>query len=191
LLVSRMVNKYIAITLLGIYALLNLWFTIKVNLYWKHSAYIINRLLHDLPAPGNKTIVLLNLPENMNGVPMIGAEPEGEYKSLREIFVDNNTPNKIYDASSYNMTTMEDGAHVMVINDSVIHVTLNQWGTWWWYDGHGGRSYENGDYKLNMVDAGHWYELTLKHPADQYLLLYEAGSLWKPVDINKKDQDQY
>ncbi len=191
LFIGQMVSRCIGIALLCLYSVVNLYFTVRLNLYWKQSAYINNRLLQDLPAPGNKTVILLNIPENMNGVPMIGAQPDGEYKSMREIFVDKSVPNKIYDAASYNMNTMDNGAHVMVINDSVIHVTLNQWGTWWWYEGHGAKSYETTDYKLNLVDQGHWYELTLKHPADEYLLLYEVGSAWKTVDMSKKGQDQY
>ena len=47
------------------------------------------------------------------------------------------------------------------------------------------------DFDVNMIDEGHWYELKLKHPANQYLLLYQAGAQWKVVDLNKKNIDQY
>ncbi len=73
----------------------------------------------------------------------------------------------------------------------MIHVTLNQWSTWWWYAGHGAKNYETAEYKVNMIDPGHWYELTLKKPASQYLLLYEIGDQWKVVDMNKRNEDQY
>jgi len=187
---SRILNKNLTVFLFCIYAGLNLYFTVAVNSLWKHSAYINNRLLHGLPAVENKIVVLLNIPENMDGVPMIGSQPDGEYKALYEVFV-GNIPNKIYDAASYNMITMNDGAHVTVIGDSLVKVTLNQWGTWWWYDGHGATSYENADYKVDMKDPGHWYQLTLKHPGDNYLLLYSQGANWKTVDMSKKNQDQY
>ena len=122
---------------------------------------------------------------------MIGAQPDGEYKALREVYTGIVDKNTIYDAASYNMVRDHDGAHVTVSNDSVIHVTLNQWGTWWWYEGHGAKSYENKDYKINMIDPGHWYELTLKRPASQYLLLYEIGDQWKVVDMGKRNVDQW
>ncbi len=189
-LVSQLGNKYIAYSLLGIYAIINLYFTFKVNFYWKHATYIDNRLMRELPAPGNKTVILLNIPENMNGIAMIGAQPDNEYKAMREMFVDSSLKNKIWDALSYNMLTPEDGANVTVKNDSVVGVTLNQWGTWWWYEGHGGRSYETIDYKINLIDAGHYYEITLKKPADSFMLLYSVGSIWKVVDMNKKDVKQ-
>lgn len=191
LIVGRYVNKHIALGLFCIYAAINVYFTVKVNGYWKHSAYVINRLLSDFPSSGSKTVLLLNNPENLNGVPMIGAEPDGEFKALHKLFTNNSLANTVYDVASYNMITMDDGAHVAVINDSLIRVTLNKWGTWWWYSGHGAKSYENSDYKLNLGDPGHWYELTLRHPANNYLLLYEVGPNWKTVDMSKRNVDQY
>jgi len=183
--------KYVALGVLALFAGANLYFTIDLNLMWKHSAYVNNRLLQNLPEPGNRTVILLNIPENLQGIPMIGAQPEGEYEAMREVYRGQVDKAMIYDAASYNMVTDHDGAHVTVANDSTIHVTLNQWGTWWWYAGHGAHSYETRDYKINMVDPGHWYELTLKHPAAQYLLLYEVGDQWKTVDMGKRDLEQW
>ena len=134
---------------------------------------------------------MLNLPQCMNGVPMIGAEKDGAYKMMYKLFVNKDVTNKMYDVAAYNMVTKEDGAHVYVHNDSVITVTLNQWGTWWWYEQYGAPSYENEDYRLDMKDMGHWYDLYLKHPADHYLLLLHQGDQWKTVDMKKKDENQY
>ncbi len=191
LLASNINSKYVRYALLVGYGCINLYFTIKVNLYWKHSTYIDNRLLRELPNPGNKTVILLNIPENMHGIAMIGAQPDDEYKGMRELFVGKTIPNKIWDAASYNMLTPDDGANVTVKNDSTIVVTLNQWGTWWWYEGHGAKTYATVDYKLNLTDPGHNYELVLKRPADSFLLLYSVGSIWKTVDMGKKGVEQY
>ena len=109
---------------------------------------------------------------------------------MREIYTDSIPPNEIYDVASYNMVATYDGAHIKVINDSVIHVLLNHPGTWWWYEGHGAKSYETPDYKVTMNNVGQWYTLTLKHPADKYLLLYSVGDKWKTVDMSKKNVQQ-
>ena len=148
-------------------------------------------MVHTVPPAGNKTILMLNLPLGLNGIPMIESFPKSSFKVLYNATADSPLTNTVYDVLSYNMTTENDGAHVQVINDSTIHVTLNQWGTWWWYGVQGGTSYRNADYRLNLVDLGHWYELTLKHPAANYLLLYQAGDKLKAVDLNKKNTDQY
>jgi hypothetical protein len=190
-LMSFISMHYLKIGLYVLYALANLRFAIKVSRYWAKAYRVDHGLLTGIHNAGNKTIVLLNLPESMNGVPMIGSEKESEFKLMHNLlFSEQPLNNVIYDVLSYNMTTPEDGAHTTVINDSTVRVTLNQWGTWWWYEGKGAYSYENGDYKLNLVDGGHFYELTLKKPATEYLLLYQVGSQWKTVDWSKKNEDQ-
>ncbi len=191
LLVSYISSRAIQYSLLAAYGLLNVYFTVRLNLYWKHSTYIDNRLLKELPEAGNKTIILLAMPENMKGVAMIGAQPDGEYKTMHDLFIGTPLPNKIYDAASFNMEARTDGAHVKAINDSTIQVTLSQWGTWWWYEGHGGKSYETPDYRLDMKDVGHWYELTLKKPAKDFLLLYSVGDKWHTADMSKINVEQY
>ena len=187
----RNCGKKIAVLVIVFFGATNIYFAEKVNGYWKQSAYVDNRLLHELPALGTKRVLLLNLPENMMGVPMIGADPGGAFKAMHNLLVDSSLKNTVYDVMSYNQTTMHDGAHVTVLNDSMIDITLNQWGTWWWYSGHGGVSYENDEYRVNMKDAGHWYELTLKHPGDGLLLLYEVDAQWRVVDMSRKGIEQY
>ncbi len=126
----------------------------------------------------------------MNGAPMIGAQPEGIFKGMMEVYSGKIIPNNIYDVASYNMVADYNGAHITVKNDSVITVVLNHPGTWWWYEGHGAKSYETPDYKVDFKTVGQRYDLTLRHPASQYLLLYSVGDVWKTVDMNSKNVQQ-
>ena len=191
LLVSFIPQRIFRVSLLLVYAAINLWFTTTVNIYWKQSAYVIKRLINDMPDPGNKTVLILNLPDNLNGIPMIAAQDDGRFKIMKNNFTDHPVNNKVYDVVAYNMTTMNDGAHVTVVNDSMLHVTLNQWGTWWLYGLLGAGSYQTADYKVNMIDEGHWYELTLKKPANGYMVLFQSGTQWKVVDWSRPNVDQY
>ncbi len=189
LLVSYIPVAAIRITVIGLYMIVNLRFTVQVSRYWMKSTKVISSLLNTFPDTTDKTIILLNVPQNMHGVPMIGAEKESEFKLMHDLLVTGtNTTTPVYDAQAYNMLTPEDGANVTVINDSTIKVTLNQWGTWWWYAMQGGQSYSNSEYSLNLKDPGHFYELTLKKPANQYLLLYQVGSNWKIVDMSRRGE---
>lgn len=191
LIISRFVtNKYVAILLFCVYADFNLYFSIEVNTSWIESNVINTNLLRNLPAPGNKTVLLLNIPENMNGAPMIGSSPEGAFKMMKEVYTDTLVANMIYDVASYNMNADYNGAHVTVLNDSVIKVVLNHGGTWWWYDGHGAVSYETPDYKTDFKTVGMRYDITLKRPAANYLILYSVGDKWKAVDMNLKNKQQ-
>lgn len=190
-LVSFITVKYVRIAVWALFVLANLRFAIQVSRYWGKSYNVVHGLLHNIPDDRNKTMILLNLPANMHGVPMIGAEKNSEYKLMHDLLIPEKTlTNTVYDVLAYNMLTPADGAHVNVINDSMIKVTLNQWGTWWWFETKGGYSYWTADYKIDLKDAGHWYELTLRKPADQYILLYSVGGEWKKVDMSKREGDQ-
>ena len=187
----RIKNKYLAYGIFCIYGVLNIYFTIMLNGYWKQSDIINTRLLSGLPVTGNKTVLLLNIPENMNGAPMIGAQHDGEYKTMHEVYMGTPLKYPVYDVASYNMTADTDGVYVIVVNDSIVDVALSQWGSWWWYEGHGAKNYETSDYKVNMVNPSRWYELTLKKPATEYNLLYNVGDKWKVVDMSKRRQKQH
>lgn len=183
--------KGVRIALLAIILLVNLRFAVQASRYWGKSSRIVEQLLKNVPPHSGKTVILLNVPQTMHGAAMIGASAQHEFLLMHDLLLPAKKLNtKVYDALGYNMATPDDGAHVTVLNDSTVRVTLNQWGTWWWYEGLGGRSYETTDYRLNLTDPGHQYELTLKGPANRYLLLYQVGENWKVVDIGLTNQEQ-
>jgi len=174
-----------------VYGMICIFFTLKVNRYWRQSAHIVNSLVRTFPNDPSKTVLLLDMPNCMRGVDMIVARDDDEFKTMYNIMMPVKINNSVYDVESYYLQNTTDGAHINVVNDSIVQVTLNQWGTWWLYYGFGSRSYENKDFKVNMIDEGHMYELILKRPINQYLLLYEVGDQWKIADQQKKNVDQF
>ena len=190
LLISFIAVRFISVSLWSMYALVCVFFTLKVNIYWYRSASIVNNLLDTFPDPGGKDVLLLNLPECFNGAQMIGTRDEGEFRIMYNTVRHGNLDTNVYDVVASNYISQFDGAHVNVANDSTIKVTLNQWGTWWMHFGFGANSRENSSFRLEMKDVGHWYDIILKKSADQYLLLYVVGDQWKVVDMNKKGVDQ-
>ena len=191
LLFSGSAIRWLAAVIFSAYSVANIYCLLKTNIYWKKSAYVVNRLVHEVPPLGNKIVLLLNPPENMNGALMVGSQPISVWKLMYNLYNEKQITNPVYDVISYNLLSVDDGAHVNVLNDSTLTVTLNQWGTWWWYRYLGAGSRENEVFKLELVDPGHSYKLTLKRPAADYILLYEVSAQWKVVDWNKKMADQY
>ncbi len=191
LFINNLFSRYLCLGILAIYALINIRYTHKVNAYWQQSAHIVNRLVETFPNDKSKKVLLLNIPECLDGVQMIGTRDDGEFRMMYNALMPDKINNTVYDVEAYNMNSTSDGAHVIVVNDSTMKVVLNQWGTCWWYYGYGATSYENADYKVEMRDQGHWYDLILKHSADNYLLLFSTGDKWQIVDWSKKNVDQY
>jgi len=191
LLLYNVCSKYVFIALILLYSLINYRFTHKVSAYWQQSAEIVNNLVATFPNDPTKKVLLLNLPECMEGVQMVGTRDDGEFRMMYNAIMPDKITNDVYDVEAFYMRSPMDGAHVMVVNDTTIRVTLNQWGTWWIYYGYGATSYENTDFKVNMRDQGHWYDLILKHPASEYVVLYTVGRDWKKADLSKKNIEQY
>jgi hypothetical protein len=191
LLFSLIKNRYVFAGGIAVYAILNFRFTHKANAYWHQSAEIVNNLLYTFPNDTNKKVLLLNLPECLNGVQMVGTRDDGEFRMMYNATMPGKIHNDVYDVEAFYMRGINDGAHVNVLNDSTARITLNQWGTWWLYYGLGATSYENDDFKVDMRDMGHWYDLVLKHPAEEYTLLYVTGKDWHKVDWSRKNVDQY
>ncbi len=170
---------------------INIRYTILINDYWKRSSDIVNKLVDTFPNDPAKKVLLLDLPECLHGVQMVGSRDDGEFRMMYNAIKGGKLPNPVHDVEAFYMDSANNGAHVIVTSDTSARVVLNQWGTWWLYYGFGATSYDNTDFRVNMIDAGHQYEIILKHPATEYLLLYQAGGEWRKVDWNKKNVEQY
>ena len=124
------------------FGVVNIYFTVKLTMLWKQSAYVDSRLLRELPDTGHKPVLFLNVPENMQGVPMIGAQPESNVKALRALLYHLPVPDTAYDVLSYNLTSQYDAVNVEVLSDTSLRVGFHQDGNWWWYEGHGAVNYQ-------------------------------------------------
>ncbi|HXS38355.1 MAG TPA: hypothetical protein VN721_16755 [Flavipsychrobacter sp.] len=184
-------KKPIALAILFLYGLMNIYFTVKINKYWNQSEKVIDKLLHHFPSTDDKIVLLLDLPESLKGIPMIGAQEGQGFKQMHNLLTQNTIKDTVYDVMAYYMTTPDDGAHATVINDSTVRVTLNQWGTWWLREHLGAGSYQTEDYKVNMIDVGRYYDVVLKKPYQRFELLFQTGGKWHIVDWSMINKDQY
>jgi hypothetical protein len=69
---------------------------------------------------------------------------------------------------------------------------LNQRGSWWWHNARRATDYENDFYKVKVADDDFSYLLQLKHPqAPNTVILFQNGGVWKEVDRNKLNVEQW
>jgi hypothetical protein len=170
---------WLKVGLVWVWCLASAYFLLRTNRHWQTSEKINASLLQNAPIQQGRTTILLSMPYCYKGIPMINSWPQSNFKRMHNALLSPPITGEVYDASAFNMISPNDGSEAEIVNDSTIKVTLKQWGTWWWYMDFGGRSYETPDYKLNMVDQGHWYELILKRPISNYNLLQQVGDKWQ------------
>ena len=133
-------------------------------------------------------VLLLNIPCNYNGVGIVHANPYEEFGEHLRIFYNRRPKGKIVDVAAYNMEHGHDGVHVSVQDSLHIRVTLNQWGTWWWYNARGLLEYENEYYSVHIENDGLSYTLTLKQRPPGMVILYSQGMHWREVDMEKREE---
>jgi hypothetical protein len=133
-------------------------------------------------------VLLLNIPCNHKGIGIIPANPNEELAEHLRIFYKRRPKGEIVDVAAYNMEHSYDGAHVTVLDSLHVKVTLNQWGTWWWYLGRGMPEYENEYYSVRYDPDGLSYILSLKQRPPGMVILFSQGMQWREVDMEKKGE---
>lgn len=178
---------------LGLYGLCCVASTLYLNVQTGRSGTIFRNIIKNFKWEKAERVLLLDLPQTYNGVGVIGADKANNFKLHLNIFRKKDTITaRIYDVSSYNMMGRWDGAHVTVLDSTTLKVTLNQYGSWWWYDGFGASDYENDTYSVTMIDNGFSYLLKMKQKPDKdIVLLYLVGDEWKEVDMSRIGEEQW
>lgn len=157
--------------------------TVKQINHWQNAASLQYKALNIEKTKNKKPIILLNLPTYFQGIRMLNASNEISFSQQQQLFC-GKKDNVIAEVAGFNMNSFWDGAHITLINDSSLLVTLNQWGSWWLYNYQGAVNYETVHYNLTMTDAGHQYRLTMKKAMNNYQLLFFASGQWHQLDAN-------
>lgn len=189
LLINWTLPKNIGRILFLAFTLANIFALYKVNKKWFVTEKLTHELMEGLPKKSDKKVLLLNMPHFMNGLYMLPANSQNEAQLIRNLLYQPKIKYELIDVCANNIMSVNDGAHVKVLNDSTVHIDLNQWATWFWFNDYGATDMEHPYFSRKMQEYG--YNIILKGNPKDYLLLYQVGNQWKEVDWNKRDVDQF
>lgn len=189
ILLNSLLPRYVTPFLFVVFAMVNLLATYKVNKKWADTAKLTHQLMNSLPEQSSQKVLLLNMPHFMNGIYMIQANQHNEAQLIRNLLYQPQINYELIDVCANNIVSVNDGVHVKVLNDTMVQVILNQWGTWYWFEDRGATDYEHLYFSRKMHD--NTYILTLKGNPKDYKLLYQVGNKWKEVQMSNKENEQY
>jgi hypothetical protein len=175
-----------------VFLLVNVVATFKLSINAGYAGHIFNKILYDYKWEKEPQVFLLSLPIFFRGVPVIDALREQHFAEHLRAFRKDTISGEIYDVSAFNMNGRWDGANVTVFDSLTFKVSLNQYGSWWWFESVGGKDYETDLYKVTYLENGFSYLLQFKempHPNAKFL--YLIGSQWKEVDRSKLHEAQW
>jgi hypothetical protein len=189
ILANHLLPKFLSVLLFVGFVAANFFASYKVNQKWNATSNLTHQLMLNLPKKSTKKVLILNMPNVMNGICMITTCPQNEVKLMHNLLYDPPIKTEMIDVCGSNILSVTDGVHVRVLNDSTIFVMQNQNGTWFWYNYLGASDREHPYFSVKMVEYG--YNLILKGKPEDFLLLFQTGNQWKEVDVNKRDIDQF
>ena len=153
------------------FSVFSLVYTVQL---WQQANRLSNTMLATIPPPvAGEITLLLNLPNALRGVPVVGMSPEGEAALMRKYVLGNSFPGILLEPSACDLLTVKDSVRVARTGLQTLQVTaLN--GQGWWSGGVLSTDWENNYFAVHFEPHRSAYELQLKLPAGRYQLL-----LWK------------
>lgn len=184
-------SRAVANSIIVGYLLINISGLLQIINSAGKAGKISKQLIENFKWKDGETVLLLNLPENYNGVSMIQSHIESSFHDNLRIFLNDTVKGTIYDVASHNMVSEIDGAYAVVEDSVTVKVRLNQYGTWWWFGSFGAPAYENDLYKFTPVEEGFSYILSLKQkPGPDTRIVLRVGTEWKTIDMSKIGVEQ-
>ncbi len=152
------------------------------NLLWRQSDAKSREMLAQIPDFGDgKPTVLLNIPNALRSVPMIGQTREGEAALMRHTVLQKPLSGTVLEPSACNLHSIEDLAvEIHWQNAQTLEVTQPRGGGWW----EGGvlsADWENDLFAVRFFPEKRAYVLMLKSPPEHFRLLRWSGSRWVEI----------
>lgn len=152
---------------------------VKTNQYWKISTEVYQSLLADYRWQEAENVVILNIPDNYNGVYLFRIIGRGSgLKDALTTIKQQKISGKIWEVAQYNMVRPTDGISVKMNTPNQLNIEFNQWGNWFWRNGVGvGKTHKRSIYTAHF--QGNGYRLDLKNPPANTIFIYQDGKKWK------------
>lgn len=166
---------------LGLYLVVATFFTWNTIQDWRSSEISRKSLVNNFPMEVDKPVILLNIPDNYNGLYMFRryGNQSGMYHALKYIEKRKNVP-EIIEVYQYNMTDIQNGCKAEMEDTRRTRVEFSQWGNWYWNDGIGGVNVDNKWYSTKI--DGHVYRVDWKINPDDYAIFVQNGTQWERVN---------
>jgi len=171
-------------SLLSLYIVISLCLLVFLNQNWKQSTLVFKDLIEDFRWYDNQNIVILNIPDNYNGIYLFRIIGRGSgFKDSVESLYNRPIKGKVWEAVQYNMVLPTDGVKAEKINAQALKVTFNQWGNWFWRNGVGvGPTHKRTAYDIQF--KGQFYLMNLKAQLPDAVFIYQDGGRWKELEMD-------
>ncbi len=150
-------------------------------LLWRKSDALSRKMLSTIPDfKDGKPTLLLNLPNALQSIPMIGQTREGEAALMRRYVLQKPLSGVVLEPSACNLFSGTETVKVVWEKDSVLRVTQPTGGGWW-TGGVLSADWENVWFAVHFLLERRSYVLRLKAPLSRYHLLFWKENHWLEI----------
>lgn len=167
-----------------IFGIISLFFTWRVNQYWKASTKMVTSLRDSFKWHDRSPVFILNSPDNFKGIVMTSIinEPSGIHEII-DYQTKKSFEGEMFDIFQINVNSLDEGVTVEQTGPMQLKVRPKQWGNWWHRNGIGAGNYENEYYKAELLDYP--YQITFKQLPANSVILYQDGLEWKEFQLQQ------
>ena len=166
-----------------LFLVLNAFFLSKMIRTTRDAGTIVERLCQDFDYYDYKEVVLLCVPENLNGAYLFrdyGNDGVTFNESLDWLGKRSYT-GKMTNISEINLTSTIDSVGVQITSPKTIKVNIASWGSWFWRKGAGLSGSESDRYKVVPGDLS--FEVTVKDSVPGRIFIFNKGEKWQSVQL--------
>ena len=175
--------------IVSLYLVASVWLLVQHRSYWQQSTDVYWGLLNSFYAEPDEDVLLLNLPDNLQGAPLFRsyAEPDVSFSDALTYVLQKPPGYRLHTVANYNLVSSQDAVQVNWLEtEKSLKVEFMQYGNWWWYKGLGALEYQNTRYLFNPKPDH--YLLTLKPGFSPTRIYYQSGIGWLPFTIPYNSQ---
>lgn len=175
-LVLRGMHTYFKYMVLGVLMITNIWLQQRMISDWASADKILSSLVETFPSDIDKHTLILNIPDNLDGVPMI-RDYSGQNPLIDLMAVHGKHITDMDYVVQYKIGKYGQRFDISYESESTLKLSMQEWGSWWMREGQGIKEYETDYYKATCKEKK--LTLTLKDVDHYNHIIYTDGNEWK------------
>lgn len=173
--------KWLSGTLIGVYLIFGLNFTLKNVDSWSKGDQVFRGLLEDYRWGTTANVYVLTVPDNFEGAGMF-RRYQREDSSLRDALVnmyDKKIEGEIHEVFHFNQRKLTGDFKATRDSTGLINIEFAYYGSWFWDCGHGTSGFETDDFECKT--DGLKAKIRIKNPKSDDVIIFTNGTNWSEL----------
>lgn len=184
-LLNSIPNKKLGYSILGIFALSNLFYFSLMMKICNEAGHLQKQLLDSFEYEAfTGDIYIAAIPDNYKGLYMFRDYTDNAlaFRESLELFRGKSPKSRFIDLAQFNQERPSDGINLTRIDSLEYNIGFDQYGNWFWRNGVGMSSYSQPEFELLLKEG--YYTLRFRENPGSSMFIYPVSGNWNSVVID-------